>query len=151
MVVTCYEDSETTLNGYTIKIVAEKKENPDCTTNSILINGEEKKTKLLNDNWGISAYEIFGDYLVYEQGTSSGGELGIYNMKTDTLKKYTAEDMEYYTIQSWESDNNGITLQGSTVAEQWGKTSSYSSEKAEFRMNYVNGSFTDPTFVKELD
>ena len=59
--------------------------------------------------------------------------------------------MEYFIVQSWESDDKGVTLQGSNVAEQWGVTTSHSSKKAKFRMTYVNESFTDPIFLKEFD
>ena len=144
--VGCGNDSNVTFNGYNIKITA--KRDADCETELLEINGANLTNELASFG-SIIQYEIFDDTLVYEAGTSGGSILVVYNMKTGEKKEYTNEEMEYFGVRTWVSDDKGITIEGINNKAMYGVTNNHNNEKAEFRMDYENGKFTAPKFVKD--
>ena len=148
-ILECHKDSEVTLNGYTIKIDMIKEENMDCLIGRIYINGVDETEKLLIDLDGINDYEVFGNYLIYNAGQPNSVFIGIYDLKNNTIKKIFPKDMEYFKVRSWESDDKGITFDCINDKDSYNVTNDHNTEFAQFRMDYIDGSFTDPKFVKE--
>ena len=154
VIVDCGKDSEVTFNGYTVKMVASTEDNPVCKTDSITINGKEIISVLGDDSYfGVHEYELFDKYLVFSYGDTSGVMIGVYNIETGEFKSYLAENFEYFMCSEWQSDDTGITFpkcdnsKAQTMPE--GETNDHNKENAEFRMDYQDGKFTDPKFVKE--
>ena len=153
--VECGKDSEATFNEYTVKMVASKVENPVCKTDSITINEKEIINVFGTDsNYGVHEYELFDNYLILSYGDTSGSIIGVYNIETSEFNSYYAADFEHFMCSEWQSDDNGITFptcnnsKGQTMPE--GETNNHNKENAEFRMDYQDGKFTSPKFVKEF-
>ena len=150
--VECGKDSETSFNGHTVKLTALRDDNPICKTDSLIVDGKELVDKL-EDN-GVGIYEFFDDYLVFDYGNTSMRFLGVYNIKTEEFKSYSPEEMEYFMISDWQSDDNGITFPEchnvKAQAMPEGETNDHNTEFAEFRMDYKDGVLSDPKFVKEF-
>jgi hypothetical protein len=149
----CGKDSTETFNGNTIIIKSSKEENPVCKADSIMVNGIDIISSFKLDYFGVDRYEFYDKYVLFRYGNTSAVLLGVYNMVDGQIKNYAADDLEFFSISDWQSDDNGITFpECSNVKAQFmpeGESNNHNTQYAEFRMKYENGELGDPTIVRE--
>ena len=144
-------NSKTTFNNISVDL---KQVDNDgvCTIKEFAINGKDIKGDV--SLW-INSYEIYDNNVIIMSGDTSGNGLFIYNVSSNSIiRKLNPDNLNGYWPKAYSSSDmgtdNGIVIKGFYCGEQCGYNES-KYRRALFEMKYVNGKFSDPRLIEELE
>lgn len=138
------DNSSTTFNGITVNL-KQNLEDEVCVINSLTINGKDITDKLLV--W-VESYEIYDNNVLILSSDTGGTTLLIYSVESSSVVlDLTPDNLSGYFVESYNTNNEVITINGYECKEQCGYEST-GNKNAVFEIKYSDNSFTIPKLIK---